>query len=73
MPGKLSRRFDVDDADPSDKTHGLNRSVWGGLSGKREEALEKYKALQQELKDRHMVIKSRVDEAVKRLTAPSQK
>jgi tetratricopeptide (TPR) repeat protein len=69
--------LDGDDADPSDKTQGLNREFIQAnlleISGKRGEALEKYKALQQELKDRNMAMKSRVDEAVKRLTAPSQK
>jgi tetratricopeptide (TPR) repeat protein len=63
--------LDVTDEDPSDRTQRLNREFIQAnlleISGKRAEALEKYKALQQELKDKHMVIESRVDEAVKRL------
>ncbi len=64
--------LDVTDEDASDKTQGLNREFIQAnlleVSGKRAEALEKYKALQQELKDKHMVIEDRVDEAVKRLS-----
>jgi tetratricopeptide (TPR) repeat protein len=63
---------DLQDADQTDKTQALNRDfIYANLlevSGKRSEALEKYRTLQQELKNTSLTIKGRVDDAVKRLS-----
>ena len=63
---------DAPDPDPADKTQALNDEFIHAnlleVVGKRAEALAIYRTLQTELKNKHLVIESRVDEAIKRLS-----
>ena len=63
---------DSQDEDEKDKTRSLNRDfIYANLlevSGKRAEALEKYRLLQQDPQTKHFSFKERVDDAVKRLS-----
>jgi tetratricopeptide (TPR) repeat protein len=63
---------DVQDEDGAEKTRSLNRDfIYANLlevSGKRTEALEKYRALQRDPQTRHFSFKDRVADAIKRLS-----
>ena len=63
---------DAQDEDQTEKTQSLNRDfIYANLlevSGKRTEALEKYRVLQRNPQTKHFSFKERVDDAVKRLS-----
>jgi tetratricopeptide (TPR) repeat protein len=63
---------DLQDEDQTGKTQSLNRDfIYANLlevSGKRTEALEKYRLLQRDPQTKHLSFKDRVDDAVKRLS-----
>ena len=63
---------DSQDEDQTEKTQSLNRDfIYANLleiSGKRTEALEKYRLLQRDPQTKHFSFKVRVDDAVKRLS-----
>jgi hypothetical protein len=63
---------DAQEGDQMGKTQSLNRDfIYANLlevSGKRTEALEKYRLLQRDPETKHFSFKDRVDDAVKRLS-----